>query len=178
MHFFALQVQTGREDDFLKIAEKLLKEESKNFIWLRRTLKIRKSGKWLEKTTSLFPGYIFLKRERVDLEFYNTVRRVKGFIRFLKNNQDIQPLNRKDEEIILHFLKFGDNIEKSLVTFDENQRIQVVSGPLKGIEGLIVKVNRRKGRAKVRLDIGDNSFLVDLPFEVINKPTADSEIIR
>ncbi len=178
MHFFALQIQTGREKEFLTIAKKLLKEESDNFIWLRRTLRIRKGGKWKETTSSLFPGYIFLKRETVDREIYNKIKKIKGFIRFLKNNQDIQPLNRKDEEIILHFLKFGDNIERSLVTFDENQRIQVVSGPLKGIEGLIVKVNKRKGRAKVRLDIGDNAFLVDLPFEVINKPSEDSEIIK
>ncbi len=178
MHFFALQVQTGKESYFIDFINKNLNYERDNFIWLKRKLKLRRRGKWQEKTSSIFPGYIFVRREKIDLSLYNKIKRIKGFVRFLKSNNNIQPLSRKDEEIILHFLKFGDTIDKSLVTFDENQRIKVISGPLKGIEGLIVKVNKRKGRAKVRIQMETSSFLVDLPFEIINKHSEDSETIE
>ena len=53
------------------------------------------------------------------------------------------------------------------MTFDENRRIRVVSGPLQGLEGRIVKVDRRKGRARVRLDIYADAFEIDLGFEIL-----------
>jgi transcription termination/antitermination protein NusG len=45
----------------------------------------------------------------------------------------------------------------------------VINGPLKGLEGKIVKVDKRKGRAKVKLDLYDESFLVDLSFELLGQ---------
>jgi transcriptional antiterminator NusG len=36
-----------------------------------------------------------------------------------------------------------------------------------GLEGRIVKVDRRKGRAKIMLDLYNDSFSIDLGFEVI-----------
>jgi transcriptional antiterminator NusG len=45
----------------------------------------------------------------------------------------------------------------------------VLYGPLAGLEGRIVRVDRRKKRAKISLDLYDDSFFVDLAFEVIEK---------
>jgi transcriptional antiterminator NusG len=53
------------------------------------------------------------------------------------------------------------------VYFDRNSRIVVLEGPLMGLEGKIIKVDKRKGRAKIKLDLYDNSFSCDLAFEVI-----------
>jgi transcriptional antiterminator NusG len=36
-----------------------------------------------------------------------------------------------------------------------------------GLEGIIERVDRRKGRAKIRLTLNENSLLVDLAFDVI-----------
>ena len=68
----------------------------------------------------------------------------------------------------LHFIKkIGPVAGKSKVYFDENSRIVVTEGPLMGLEGKIVKVDKRKGRAKIKLDLYDDSFAIDLAFEVI-----------
>ncbi|MCL2557796.1 MAG: antitermination protein NusG, partial [Treponema sp.] len=40
--------------------------------------------------------------------------------------------------------------------------------PLKGLEGRIIKVDKRKKRAKIRLDLYDESFAIDLAFEIID----------
>jgi transcriptional antiterminator NusG len=42
-----------------------------------------------------------------------------------------------------------------------------MDGPLLGLEGKIIKVDRRKKRAKIKLNLYDDSFTVDLAFEVI-----------
>jgi len=95
-------------------------------------------------------------------------RRTDGFYRFLRTNQDIAPLSDRDLEIVLHFIKSAGPIAgKSRVYFDENARIVVVEGPLMGLEGKIVKVDKRKRRAKIKLDLYDDSFTIDLAFDVI-----------
>jgi alpha-mannosidase len=40
---------------------------------------------------------------------------------------------------------------------------------------MIVKVDKRKMRAKVRLDLCQDSFRVDLAFEVMERPAKGSE---
>ena len=90
-----------------------------------------------------------------------------GFYRFLKNNQNITPLPRRETGILSKLLRFGEIVEKSTVKFDENNRIVILKGPLKGFEGKIVSVNKRKSRAKIELDLYDKSYLVDFGFHSI-----------
>ncbi|MDR1655373.1 MAG: antitermination protein NusG, partial [Treponema sp.] len=125
----------------------------------------------LKRTNSaVFPGYIFLEIEEED-SIYNyhwSFRRTDGFFRFLRSNQNISPLEGRDLELVLHFIRnVGPVAGRSKVYFNENSRIVVVDGPLKNLEGRIVKVDKRKGRAKIKLDLYDDSFLIDLGFEVI-----------
>ena len=53
------------------------------------------------------------------------------------------------------------------MTFDANQRIVVEKGPMKGLEGQIIKVDKRKKRARVRLDLYDSTFEIDFGFELL-----------
>ena len=55
----------------------------------------------------------------------------------------------------------------SQVVFDENHRIRVLSGPLEGLEGLVVHVDRRKHRAKVRMEFDRGTFTVTLGFSLM-----------
>jgi len=111
----------------------------------------------------------------MDARRLRTIRNCTGFVRFLKTNQDIRPLEGEDLELVRHFLSFGEIVEQSKVTFDVNNRIVVQEGPLKGLEGRITKVDKRKGRAKVQLDMYDNSFRIDLGFEVLAESSGVAE---
>lgn len=53
-----------------------------------------------------------------------------------------------------------------MVHFDENERIVVDEGPLKGLEGSIIKVDRRKQRAKIQLDFHGSTYTLDLGFKI------------
>jgi transcription antitermination factor NusG len=57
----------------------------------------------------------------------------------------------------------------ALVRFDDNDRIVVIEGPLKGLEGSIIKVDKRKQRAKICVDFGGTAHTMDLSFEDISK---------
>ena len=125
----------------------------------------------VQTTPAVFPGYIFLEtEEELLLRYQWQFRRTAGFYRFLTSNQNIQPLSGRDLETVLHFIKkTGPLAGISQVYFDENSRIVVVDGPLAGLEGNIVKVDKRKRRAKIKLDLYDDSFTIDLGFELIEK---------
>ena len=139
-----------------------------SFIWLRRSLRIRKRGEWVETIAPIFPGYLFVEAQEISPELFMQVKRIPGFFRFLQSNENIEPLSDSDKKLLSHFLSFGQVVDKSVVYFDECKRIRVVSGPLKELEGKIVKVDRRKGRAKVKLDMFEDSFLIDFGFEALD----------
>ncbi len=173
MNYYAVQVKTRGESNFLKLAEYMLDtegvpaEERCRFLWPRRKLTIRKKGRTREHLAPVFPGYLFLESITVSPLLYRVLKRVPGFYRFLKSNHHITPLKGKDLELLLHFLSFGEILQKSEVYFDENKKIRVYQGPMKGLEGNIVKVDRRKKRAKVKLDMYNQSFLIDFGFEML-----------
>jgi len=135
----------------------------------QRCLDLRRGGKIIPSRLPVFPGYVFLELGNYEdiLRYQWAFRKTDGFYRFLRSNQDIIPLQNRDLELVLHFIKnVGPLAGKSKVYFDENSRIVVISGPLSGLEGRIVKADKRKGRAKIRMDLYDDSFCVDLAFEV------------
>jgi transcriptional antiterminator NusG len=167
MAFFAAQIWTGSEGKFLSLVPKKRIPSSVRLIWPRRNLKIRRGGKWRDSLAPIFPSYLFIQADSVDPDLYWILRRTPGFIRFLISNDNIVPMEKEDQELLSHFLSFGEVVDKSLVVFDENRRIRVLAGPLKGLEGRIVKVDHRKGRAKVKLEMYENSFDVDFGFQVL-----------
>ena len=172
---------TGEEQRFISLAQRTIDQLPEfqgryQLWWPRRKLIIRRRGKRIPTLAPLFPGYLFLEAETLDSVLFHAVRRTTGFVRFLKNNDDIRPLSPDDLSLIRHFLSYGEIIGESRVTFNENNRIVVKDGPLAGLEGKIIKVDRRKRRAKVKLDMYENSFTVDFGFEILapgNEPTSE-----
>ena len=173
MTYYVIQVQTRTEDKYLQLAANIIEENQVRILWPRRNLRIRRRGVWKDYLAPIFPGYLFIESEKINPELYWRIKRVPGFLHFLKDNHNIEPLTARDQELLTHFLSFGEVVDRSKVFFDENKRIKVLQGPLKGLEGKIVKVNRRKGRARVKLDLYEESFLIDFGFELL-EPTDEA----
>lgn len=171
MDYYVVQVSTGKEKNFIEDAEFKNKfdELSYSIVFPQRILKIRKAGKVTEKQLPVFAGYLFIGTDKISKELYQHLKRCKGFYRFLPNNQEPRFLEGRDLEILNQFISFGGLAKISQVVFDENDRIKVIGGPLSGLEGYIVRVNNRKGRATVCLDMCQTAFSIDLGFEILNK---------
>jgi len=170
MNYYAIQVKTRAENKFIKLFRSLNPEITFPIYFPQRRLDIRRKGKVKASMSAVFPGYIFVEAS-CDEEIISSqwkFRHTEGFYRFLRSNQEITHLVDRDLELVLHFLRNTDAIAgRSMVYFDEDSRIVVVEGPLSGLEGRIIKVDRRKRRAKIMLDLYNDSFAIDLAFEVI-----------
>jgi transcriptional antiterminator NusG len=169
MDYYAIQVKTRGEEKFMRLFKALNPSAEFSMHFPQRRIDIRRRGAIRQSTAPVFPGYIFIEAEQEEIvagqwEF----RRTDGFYRFLKSNRNITPLANRDLELVLHFIKkTGPIAGISRVYFNENARIVVVEGPLMGLEGRIIKVDKRKKRAKIKLNLYDDSFAIDLAFEVI-----------
>ena len=172
MNYYALQVKTRGEEKFMRLFRAQNPDIDLPLHFPQRSLDIRRGGKILPTKLAVFPGYVFLEFPEDDtiLRYQWAFRRTEGFYRFLRSNQDIAPLQNRDLELVLHFIReVGPLAGKSQVYFDDNSRIVVISGPLSGLEGRIVKADKRKGRAKIKLDLYGDSFCIDLAFEVLER---------
>ncbi len=175
MEYYAVQVWTGKEDEFADRVAAVPGMESKAMV-PKRALPIKRGGKTRTEQRPLFPGYVFLAIDSgsLDNEQRWAIRSTRYYVRTLPSSADPRPVKEKDRRLLAHFMSFGKVADISKVRFDADDRIVVVEGPLKDLEGLIVKVDMRKRRAKVRLDMCENSFLVDMGFEILDKKAKGS----
>ena len=148
MPYFVIHVKTGGEEEFLNRSEAILDKKEIRFIWLRRSLRIRRRGEWIETLAPIFPGYVFIEAKKITPELYLQIRPIPGFYRFLQSNENIEPLSERDKELLLHFLSFGQVVEKSVVYFDEGKRIRVMSGPLRNLKARLSRLTAVKGEQK------------------------------
>ncbi len=176
MEYFAIQVWTGKEDEFAERVGSAQRMDCTAIV-PKKSVHIRRRGKMRHEEKPLFPGYVFLVTDATELAALQRwiLRTTTFFVRALPNTKEPRPVKEKDRRLLAHFMSFGKVADISKVSFDADERIVVLEGPLKGLEGLIVKVDKRKCRAKIRLDMCENSFLVDLGFEIIDRSAKGPE---
>ncbi len=164
---YVVQVLAGDEMGFLERCRRNISELADALILPRRQLRIRRNGRWTRQVRPIFPGYVFLDTPDADDGLWRRLGGVRGFIRPLHSSEDVRALPPRDEQAIRNLIRFGSLVRPSRVRFNENDRIEVIDGPLAGMEGQIVRVDRRKGRARVKLDLYKDSFSIDLGIELV-----------
>jgi transcriptional antiterminator NusG len=68
-------------------------------------------------------------------------------------------------------------IGESEVALDVNDRIRVLSGPLKGMDGYITKFNRRRGQVTVNFLLGTERHKISLSVKLVEEDTRSYEEI-
>lgn len=168
MSYYVIRVAPRQEDAFLRLSGRLISDAGVALVYPRRKMEHLKRGKRVQVEVALFPGYVFLRAdEGLDGELYAKIKALPGFTHFLRQGPEVSEVRGKDLELLSHFLKFGEVTPTSQVVYDENQRIRVLAGPMEGLEGQIIHVDKRKRRAKIRLDFDHGTFTVTLGFELM-----------
>ena len=66
MLFYAMQVRTGKEQQYGALARGRQLVAPETLIWPRRRLRIRRGGEWKDSLAPLFPGDLFLRANEFD----------------------------------------------------------------------------------------------------------------
>lgn len=165
MEWYAIFVETGREDEVQRFIELLFPDEEIRTLVPKRKLIERKRGKTRECVKTLIPGYV-LTYTRMSDELYYGLKDLPAVYKVLKDDCEPIPIGKEEMSMILSLTRYGEIIELSEV-YKEGNHIKVVNGPLKGMEGIIEKFDHRKKRVKVCLEFLGERKRVDLGANMI-----------
>lgn len=166
--WYAVFVETGEEDN-VKERLRYRFEDRMRFVVPRRVLNERKDGQWQRRERILFPGYVLVNGDISYNDYYN-IKDVPGIYRLLRSEYDPVRLDSSEVEVLSKLISHSETIDFSNVII-ENGHVVVVDGPLKDMEGFIVSVNHRKGRAKVKFNLLGEERYVDIGVSVLRSAT-------
>ena len=116
---------------------------------------LRPGEKGLEKTRRrLLPGYVFF--EQAQIPDWAGIGRHSAVLRIL-HYQDEAPELRGSDLTFVRWLKMQEGLVDVSEVVKVGTKIAFVSGPLLGMEGRVLKVN--KGRRLVQVAVGDEGHL-------------------
>lgn len=125
----------------------------------RRLMNERVQGSYHKVERTLFPGYVFVKTFLNEKTYYDLTN-IPGVIKHLGEPQ------QEEMDRILRLTHDSDLIGISEV-FREGNTVKVLNGPLYGMEGQIIKLDKRKGRAKVNISLFGRPTIIELSIIMI-----------
>jgi len=162
--WYALFTVTGQEDK-VKDRLKYRFEDKFRILVPKRKLKERKGGVWSYHIRTLFPGYVLVNGS-MNVEEYYGFKNVPGLLRLLRSGYEPSRIDDYEMEVINRLICNNETIGFSDILM-ENGRVVVVDGPLVSLEGRIISINRRKGRAAVSLNFMGEPRTVELGVSVL-----------
>jgi len=165
--WYVLFVCSNQEEKVKKILESEVGDAYK-FIVPTRELRERKDGKWNTIKRKLFPGYVLIKGI-MNIDVYYKLKKIPGVIKLLSSEDEVLTVDESELRVLKILIdNDGNNIGISSL-YKENDGVKIVAGPLMGLEGQIIKIDYRKGRAKVSLRFMNEERVVELGIEVVDK---------
>lgn len=154
---YVIQVYTGSEEKAKTEIETFMKEnEIESNIMLVNALAekiVFRERKREVIRGVLFPGYLFVFGEMSN-EVYATIIRNSRVFRFLKDCESgLLEVPKEKWHLIGELCNEEGVMELLEVTFDENDRVVILSEPFVNVIGKVIKVDRRKRAVIVELNI-------------------------
>jgi transcription antitermination factor NusG len=102
--------------------------------------------KWVD--FPLISGYLFV---HISPKEYDQVLKTIGVVAYVRLDGTAAVIRDEDIELIKRLLReYEDEIEVSYNHFEKGDKVEVISGPLKGVEGELIRL---KGKNKVAIKI-------------------------
>ena len=122
---------------------------------------------WHIQERILFPGYVFLITQNPE-KLVNGLKKVIGLTKLIGTGDEIVPLVQEEIDLLM---KIGT--DKQLVEMSsgiiENDRVQILAGPLMGMEGNIRRIDRHKRTAYLEIEMFGRTVEMKVGLEIIRK---------
>lgn len=127
------------------------------------------NGVWKTVHKPLFPGYLFVNTDAERIEsFAERIRHSEQFAVVLSTDDRFTPVS--NEEVFLIENAFSNNgVLGSSIGIIEGDMVKILSGPLKGKEGLIKSINRHKRTAIIELNMFGRVSTIKIGLEIVSK---------
>lgn len=113
----------------------------------------KRHGKWHDEERLLLPGYVVAVTSN-PWELVRKLGVVPRFTKLLTMGETFVPLGKDDRAWIERWTSEGNRTIPMSVAYKEGDQLVVTEGPLKGYEGMIVRVRRRLNLAELEIHAG------------------------
>jgi transcriptional antiterminator NusG len=121
----------------------------------------------VDELRSVIPGYVFFENDNVlDVLCWKEICKKDNVFFPLKYPDNEKALRGKDLEFI-NWLKANNGIIKLSKVIEIGTKIQPIEGPLKELDGKIVKINRRQKCAGIKLEGEGINGIIWLSYEYV-----------
>jgi transcriptional antiterminator NusG len=157
---FCLFCETSKESN----VETFLKRLGLDVISALVERNIFKNGKWIKESRSIIPGYVFFENNHEPN--WNEIRENKHIYYPLEYLDKSKNLRENDLQFVKWLKKHNGtvNISKAI---EIGNKIKILEGPLKELEGKIVKIKKRQKCACVEIDGEGIKNQIWLSYEII-----------
>jgi transcriptional antiterminator NusG len=166
MDWYSLFVITGEEENVANWLQFFFQGEQLTTLIPKRKLVERRKGQNEQVLKKMFPGYV-LVNTKMDYEVYYSIKKIPGLIRIVNSGgEKYTKISQEEIGYIYRLLGDGDVVDYSKI-YIENSKVIVQSGPLRGMEGMIKSVDKRKNRVKIRIPFMGLEKEIDVGVEVL-----------
>lgn len=166
--WYAMQILTGQEEKTKELCKMIIKQDVLPEIFYPKVETMRKCrGIWEKISEPLFPGYLFAVTEQVD-ELFSRLKQVPKLTKLLGSGLTFVPLSKEEEVLLSRLLNRVYTAEFS-TGFIEGDRLVVESGAMKGMEGMVRKIDRHKRVAFLEINMFGRKLDMKLGLEVVRK---------
>ena len=167
--WYVIQVRSRAEEKIRKACEILISKEVLKECFIPKNKRMKKiKGNWMKIEEILFSGYVFLVSDDPD-KLYLELKKVPDLTKMLGHvNGDIFPLY-DDEVVFLKSLGDDDHVVEISTGLIENDEVMITSGPLKGKEGIIRRIDRHKRIALIEVELFGKTTQAKVGLEIVSK---------
>ncbi|MCG7407075.1 antiterminator LoaP [Paenibacillus sp. ACRRX] len=174
MSWFALFVKSGEERDVEGFINQHFDKQSLFCYVPKKLVPEKKQGCVHDSAKVIFPGYVFINTSIIST-LYHRLRKTPKIYYLVKSgehklDQSYSPYSEiPDEEMDMFLQLVGPN---DMLGYSDvivmNKRAKVIAGPLFGKEGIIRKIDKRKGRAKIEVMFLGETRMIEVGINILS----------
>lgn len=169
MRMYVLHVPGGRERVAQELLTKLLGELVNECFVPASEVMRRRGGEWHRVQELLFPGYVFVST--ADIEgVAERLGEMPFYVRVIGGSEDaFVPLTAEEVVWLSALTDVESHVVEMSVGVIEGDRVVVVSGPLRGHEGEITRIDRHKRVAYLDMHMFGRTKSIKVGLEIVSK---------
>lgn len=166
--WYAIQVMSGNERQTAAMCRTLVDDRTLSGVFSPEIEVMKKyEGAWHKERRLMFPGYLFVTTDQPE-QLYLDFMHVPKLTKLLGTGKEPVALSEKEVSFLRRILNAEGVVEMSQGVL-EGSRLVIQEGPLKGLEGLVKKIDRHKRKAVLEVEMFGRIVDVEMGVEIGRK---------
>lgn len=150
--WYVIQVMSGEERMTLEFCKALIDQPADCELFLLEIEAMKRyHGEWHKEKRIMFHGYLFVATDHLE-QLVLTLNKIPKLTKVLGCERTPVPLKEEEVELLQHVMN-PDYVVEVSEGFLEGNQLVVMDGPMKGMEGMVKRIDRHKRLAWLEIEM-------------------------